>query len=368
VLGVLAIVLLLSALFAVASASAYVAHHNSVGTVWYREFGEEGMGLTIELATLALVVASSIAIVIIMRESFSAIFLEGGWRSAWLLVCFGVGVCGVAAYLLWAPRSLARSHDVEPERAWQECKRPYLLYAPYPIVMWLGLLLPVVAVLAYSIHADYANVRDARRELDRSGDRVLALVEDEPRSAGQHVEIYDLEYREATDTVQHAVTRYLWVVGVFLMFLIVVLNTRITAAYSAAAQDSFKIFMWVFALAAVVICLLGLTQYEAMRDLAVTTHERLVATAEANGRLDLVVATREALLELRAEGPAHFLRGAVLAGIWLVAFGYGFQIVLAKITNRSAVDTIFPRGVAGFLNGFLVASDAPEEPKKKPPE
>ena len=163
--------------------------------------------------------------------------------------------------------------------------------------------------------------------------------------------------------MQRAVTRYLWVVGVFLLFLIVMLNTRITSAYSEVAQDSFKPLTWAFALIAVAICLLGLRQYQAMRDLAIATHERRVRRGDS-GHLDLVVVTKEALLELRSDGAAHFLRSAVLAGIWLVVFGYGFQIVLAKITNRSAVDVVFPRKVAGFLNGFTAGPEDPPAPRR----
>ena len=192
----------------------------------------------------------------------------------------------------------------------------------------------------------------------------MVLAAGEPEAARDHVAIYGLEYREAIDTVQRAVARYLWVVGVFLLFLIVMLNTRITSAYSEVAQDSFKLLMWAFALIAVAICLLGLRQYQAMRDLAIATHERLASAAESSGHLDLVVVTKEALLELRSDGAAHFLRSAVLAGIWLVVFGYGFQIVLAKITNRSAVDVVFPRKVARFLNGFMVGREDPPAPRR----
>ena len=56
--------------------------------------------------------------------------------------------------------------------------------------------------------------------------------------------IYRLEYRAAVDTVQRVVTRYLWVVGVFFFFLVVILNTRITSAYAESAQDFFKWLMW----------------------------------------------------------------------------------------------------------------------------
>ena len=94
-----------------------------------------------------------------------------------------------------------------------------------------------------SIRADQKDTSSARQDLADNGAQVLVLADREPEAAQEHVAIYGLEYRAAVDDVQRSVGRYLWVVGVFIGFLIVILNTRITSAYSAVAVDSFKWLM-----------------------------------------------------------------------------------------------------------------------------
>ena len=104
-------------------------------------------------------------------------------------------------------------------------------------------MLQVVALLVVSIRADQKDTSSARQDLADNGAQVLVLADREPEAAQEHVAIYGLEYRAAVDDVQRSVGRYLWVVGVFIGFLIVILNTRITSAYSAVAVDSFKWLM-----------------------------------------------------------------------------------------------------------------------------
>ncbi len=363
---VLAIVLVLVGLLAIAGLAVTAAHRYSGVTAWSDEYGEGGIGLSIELALLSLVVFGGVALSLLMSDSFTSLFLEGGWRSYWFLVPVCVVALGVSAYnLVVAPKALADRRKVAPERVHRECVRPYLMYTPYSIILWVGLLLPVVALLAVSIRADHGEMADARRNLASSGTRVVVLADREPEAAREHVAIYGLEHQEAVDTVQSTVNRYLWVVGVFILFLIVILNTRITAAYAEEAQDSFKWLMWALLGVGVGICLFGLSRYQEMRELAITTHERLAADASNSGQLGLVVTAREELLELRKVGPVQFMRGAVVGVFGLVLFTYGLQHLLAKVGNRSAIDSIFPRRVAGFIHAFLVDEEKPAAPPQR---
>lgn len=359
----LGIVLVLGGLLAVAALAVTAAHRFSGVTAWSEEYGEGGTGLSIELALLSLVVLGVVALSLLMNDSFTTLFLDGAWLSFWFLVPLIVVALGVARYnLIAAPKSLADRRKVPKERVRRECVRPYLMYTPYSLILWVGLMLPVIALLAVSIHGDLAEMADARRDLAASGDRVVALASSEPRGAQDHVAIYGLEHQEAVDTVHRSVNRYLWVVGVFILFLIVILNTRITAAYAETAQDFFKGLMWVFLAVAVGICVFGLSRYQEMRELAITTHERLAAQASREGQLGLVVTAREELLELRQVGPVQFMRGAVVGVFGLVLFTYGLQHLLAKVGNRSAIDAIFPRRVARFMHEFLVDKDKPAAP------
>jgi hypothetical protein len=155
------------------------------------------------------------------------------------------------------------------------------------------------------------------------------------------------------------VARYLWVVGVFILFLIVILNTKITLAFADAAQDIFKWMMFGFLVLALVICLIGLQEHREMQDLAVSTHEEIVAAAASEDRLELVAVAQEELLEIRAEGPSRILRGGAIGLLSLVLFGNAFQLLMARATNRSAVDAIFPRPVARFLHRFLLVGEKP---------
>lgn len=358
-----ALVLIVGGLVAIAVGSAFAVYRRSGSDAWSREYDAEGTGLTIELAVLTLVVAAGVAISIIMTDSFRTLFLEGAWHSYPYLAAAFVVTLGVSIYMVAvAPSILARKQSVESTHVRRQCLLPYLAYTPFAVVLWVGLVLPVLALLAVSFHSDHRNLVATQRNLESSGALVLARADREPEAAPEHVAIYGLEYGAAVDTVQHTVSRYLWVIGVFMIFLLVILNTRITSVYTEEAQDIFKWLMWGLLLVAVGICLFGLTRYQAMRDLAMTTHERIVSSASSKGQLELVVATKGALLELRKDGPAVFLSKAVLGGIWLMVFGYGLQIVLAKVTHRSAVDVIFPRSVARFLNGFLLGGEEQQAP------
>jgi hypothetical protein len=360
---VLAIALIVGGLLAIAALAVTAAHRFSGVTAWSDEYGEDGVGLSIELALLSLVVIGVIALSLLMSESFTTLFLDGGWLSYWFLLPLLIVALGVARYnLVAAPKALADKRKVPQERVRRECLRPYAMYTPYSMILWVGLLLPVIALLAVSIHGDLGAMTDARRDLAVSGDRVVQLASSEPRSAPDHVAIYGLEHREAVDTVHRMVNRYLWVVGVFILFLIVILNTRITSAYADTAQDFFKGLMWVFLAVAVGICMFGLSRYQELRELAIATHERLIANASREGQLGLVVTAREELLELRQVGPVQFMRGAVVGVFGLVLFSYGLQHLLAKVGHRSAIDAIFPRKVARFMHAFLVDKDKPAAP------
>ena len=153
--------------------------------------------------------------------------------------------------------------------------------------------------------------------------------------------------------MRSAVRRYLWVVGVFVFFLMIVVNTRITRAYDQVSQDIFKWFMWGLLVVGMAICLVGLTQHRAMRELAIKTDQRLVESSSADENLSLVVTAKEALLDVREESAAKVLRGGFIAVLSLVLLSNASQLLIARFTHRSAVDVIFPSHVARFLHGFL---------------
>lgn len=355
------IVLVVAGLLVVAAASAVAAYRLSGSSAWEREYNPQGMGLTIELAYLFLVVTAAMAISLIMADSFRMLFLVGAWRSPVLLASALVMTAGVAFYMLAvAPLTLGRKQHVAPERIGRECRLPYLMYAPFSIISWVGLVLPVLAVLVVSIHSDHGTMALTRQRLAEEGRAVIALSDSRPETAREHVAIYDLAYREAVDTVQRMVSRYLWVVGVFMIFVVVILNTRITSVFTEESQDAFKWLMWVLLAVAVGICLFGLTRYQSFRAIAIETHARLQSIAAARGQLELLAAVKEALLELRNQGPVEFLRRTVESGsLWLMLFGYALQFVMAKVTHRSVLKVIFPSPVARFLDSFMVAGEEP---------
>jgi hypothetical protein len=360
---VLAIVLIVGGLLGMAVASATVTYRRLGAHAWSDEYDKEGMGLTIELALLFIVALVWVAISIIMSDSFKTLFLEGGWHSyPYLGAAFGLSF-GVAFYMLRvAPPILASKQGVESKHVHRECRRPYLWYTPFSIILWAGLVLPVIAMLVLSFQSDHRKMITARDDLASNGASVVMLADRVPDAAQGRLTIYGLEYRAAVDTVQRTVNRYLWVVAVFIFFLLVILNTRITAAYTEEAQDAFKWMMWVLLAVAVGITLYGVTQYDAMRDLAVTTHERIVATADRRGQLELIVAAKRALLDVREQGAGKIFRGGFVALVVLLISSNGLQWVMAKVTHRSAVNVIFPSRVARFLQRFLLEGEKPPPP------
>ena len=131
----LAIVLIVGGLLGVAVLSVTAAHRRSVGTAWFDEYGEKGMGLTVELALLVIVTLGAIAMAVIMNDSFESLFLEDGWRSYAYLIPAAVILVGVSLYnLVIAPRLLARKRDVPKAEVTRECIRPYQAYTPFSLV------------------------------------------------------------------------------------------------------------------------------------------------------------------------------------------------------------------------------------------
>jgi orotidine-5'-phosphate decarboxylase len=183
----------------------------------------------------------------------------------------------------------------------------------------------------------------------------------DPGAAADHAQIYGLAYRESLDAVQRMVSRYLWVIGVFMLSIIVILNTRITSSFTEESQDAFKWLMWVLLAVAVGVCLFGFSRYQAFRDLAVATHQGLQTLASTTGNLALLAAARESLLGLRNQGPVQFIQMTLESGsLGLMFFSYAMQIVLAKVTHRSVLGMIFPSPVARFLDSFMLGSDTPK--------
>ena len=90
----------------------------------------------------------------------------------------------------------------------------------------------------------------------------------------------------------------------------------------------------------------------------------MVATASDRNQLDLIVAGKEALLEIRQEVIARVLRGGFVALLSLVVLSNAFQFLMARATHRSALHVIFPAPVARFLDGFLLKRDEPAAPPR----
>lgn len=345
-------------LVAVAIASV-VAAYRSGSAAWNREYGLGGFGLTVEMSYLVLTALSALAIAVIMNDAFRTIFLAGGWRSPWFLGGGIVIVSGAGLYLLGiAPSILRRKQDVAPARFAAECVRPYALYAPFALVTWAGLVLPVLAMVTVSIHADLGLMQRTRAELAAHGAAAVAEAEVAAEAPEAQSELFAIAHRGATDLVTRMVSRYLWVVGVFMVFVIVLLNTRITSVFTEESQDAFKWLMWVLLAVAMAICLYGLAQYEGLRMTAIGVQERLESVAATQAELALLTAARTALVALRDEGPVHFLRRTLEGGsLWLLFFSYALQIIMAKVTHRSVVRVIFPTPVARFLDAFMLPGE-----------
>ena len=353
-------ILVTVAMLATATISAVAAYRLSGSRAWDREYNTHGMGLATEIAFLFLTFGCSIAIAAIMKDSFRILFYEGGWRTPLFLSAGIVVTAGVSIYMMGiAPAALAQRQRIDASRIGAECRRPYLLYTPFSIISWVGAVLPALALIVVSIHADAGAMAAARETFAREGATVLAHSATGPATAKDHVQIYGLAYRETLDAVQRMVSRYLWVVGVFMLSIIVILNTRITSSFTEESQDAFKWLMWVLFTVAIGVCLFGFTRYQGFRDLAAVTHESLLAMARQTGNLGLVAASRESLLAIRNQGPVQFIQMTLESGsLALLFFSYALQIVMAKVTHRSVLGMIFPSPVARFLDSFMLGNDS----------
>jgi hypothetical protein len=346
------------ALLVVVAVTSVVAAYRSGSAAWTREYGLDGFGLTVEMAYLVLTALATLAIAAIMHDSFRELFLKGGWRSPIFVIAALVVVGGASIYLLGvAPSILARKQRVPAEQVRRECFRPYALYAPFALVTWAGLVLPVLAMVTVSIHADLRLMDRTRTELAARGDAAVAMAATAMETPEAHSALYSIEHRSAADVVTRMVSRYLWVVGVFITFVIVLLNTRITSVFTEESQDVFKWLMWGLLAVAIGVSSYGLSQSEVLRSIAIAGQERLLALAERTGELGLITASKAALMDLREEGPIHFLRRTLEGGsVWLLFFNYAFTIISAKVTHRSVVRVIFPTPVARFLDAFVLPS------------
>ena len=355
------VILILVACAAIAGAvlSAVAAHRFSGSSAWVREYGYQGMGLAIELAFLFLTAVSAVAISLIMSDSFRMLFLDGGWRTPAYISSAVVVATGVALYMLgFAPGILARKQSVDPAARARECRLPYLLYAPFSIITWVAFVLPVLALVFVSIRSDRIQMTVVRSTFAAEGRAVLTATAEKPADAEKLVALYDLAHKDALDAIQRMVNRYLWVIGVFMIFVVVILNTRITAVFTDESQDAFKWLMWCLVAVAVGICLFGLTRYQLMRDLAINSYVALESWAQVNAQLDVLASARAALLELRNQGPITFWHATLEGGsLWLVFFSWAMQVVLARFTRRSVTKVVFPSPVARFLDAFMLSGE-----------
>lgn len=313
------------------------------------------MGLSIELVVIVLLFFNVMSVGMIMQDAFRSLFLGDGWRSMWFLGAAGIVGLGVLLYMIiFAPLILAREQQVGPGKTWAQCRVPYLLYAPYSLVMWVVLVLPLVAMVVTSINLDHTSMSNTVIELNEHSGHVAGLADNTGHFELEKLVYYRIEYQESIATIQQVVNRYLWVVGTFMVFLIIVLNTQITTIFTEEALDFFKWLMWLLLAIAFGIGFFGLWRFFIMRSLAIDSISQLLSVLHSADALPEIIAAKNELLTLRAEATIYFLRQTMEGGsLWLLFFGYGAQIVLAKVSNRSLVKTIFPRNIAQFLDSFI---------------
>lgn len=349
----------LMGLLVVAVLSATAAYQLSKSEAWQKSYNPHGMGLAIEVVFAFLLFFSVLSVAMIMRDAFNSLYFAQGWRSAWYLGAAGVLGGGVLIYMnVFAPRILAREQKVDPAHLGRQCRVPYLLYTPYSVIIWVALILPLVAMVYSSIRLDHSTMAAAMTELTQHSTLVSSLADQSQKFDPNALVYYQLEYHEAVSIVQTIVNRYLWVVGTFMVFLIVMLNTKITTIFTEEAQDFFKWLMWLLLLVAMGIGLYGLWRFHMIRSLAMTSFSELLTALQGTRSLDQMVAVKEQIILLQDEGTISFLRKTLDGGgLWLLFFSYASQIVLAKVTNRSVLKIIFPRSISSFLDGFMLVDE-----------
>ena len=317
------------------------------------------MGLATELITLLLLFGVTVTMSIIMADAYASVLMGGGWRTTWISALVGVTGAGVLAYmLLFAPRILAREQKVPPADLGRECRLPYLLYTPYSLVFWLAMILPLVVCITVAIMSDRGHLAGELAAFDSLTAQMKTTAGSDFAATAATLPLYGVEHAEAVEVVQKMVDRYLWAAGVFIMALIIMLNTRITSIFTQEANDAFKWVMWLFLAVGVGVGFFGLVRYLELRDLAISVHRAMALAAEGAGDTVVLVEIKSALLELERAGAVQFLRRVLDGGsLWLLAFSYGVQVITAKMTNRSVVDIIFPSPVASFLGTFVISGE-----------
>ena len=346
-------------LLLLAMVSVTAAYRVSGSEAWSREFDSHKFGLATELTYLVLSVFAGLSISLIMPEAFGFLFLDGGVRNPlfWGPAIFIVG--GVSTYMfVLAPGSLAKRQGVSAESFRRECRRPYAMYAPFALVSWGGLVVPIVAMILVSIGGDSQSLALARSSVIEQGTSLEQLAGQAPEQAAERHEVFRLTYQEGVDLTQRTVSRYIWVVAVFVLFVIVILNTKITSVFAQESQDAFKWLMWGLLLLAISICAFGVYRYQDLRQIALGTNDALASLGLAENSMPLYSAAKTAHLSLKNEDAVYFLKSTLERGsMWLLFFGYGFQIILAKITHRSVIRVIFPSKIAGFVEAFMVPAE-----------
>lgn len=360
------LLIFLGLLGAIAAAilSAIATYRIPDSEAWEKAYNSKGMGLAIELVFAVLLFSATMSMGAIMSHAFDVLYLEGGWRSPWYLGFAGVAGIGVLVYMnVFAPGILAREQKVPSSDVRAQCRLPYLLYTPYSVIVWVALIVPMVAMVITSIRLDHLTMASTIEELQRHCQMVAGLAEDSQNFELNRLAFFQLEYREAITSVQEIVNRYLWVVGTFMVFLIIMLNTIITTIFTEEAQDSFKYLMWALLLTAMGICGYGLWRFQMMRTMSLDAFSGLLTSLEAGSSLDPFLAVKEEVLVFRNEGTVSFLQRTLEGGsLWLLFFSYAAQIVLAKVTNRSVLKIVFPRSIANFLESFMLVEEE-EEPE-----
>nr|MEE4268664.1 hypothetical protein [Candidatus Krumholzibacteria bacterium] len=348
----------------VAILSAIATYRIPDSMAWEKAYNSHGMGLAIELVFAVLLFAAAMSMGVIMDSAFDFLYLQDGWRSPWYLGFAGTAGAGVLIYMnFFAPGILSREQDVLASETRSQCRWPYLLYTPYSVTLWVALIVPIVAMVITSIRLDHLTMAATIEELQRHCGMVAGLAEDSQAFDLNRLAFFQLEYREAIALVQDIVNRYLWVVGIFMVFLIIMLNTKITTIFTEEAQDSFKYLMWALLLTAMGICGYGLWRFHLMRAMSLDAFTGLLSGLEAGNSLDPFLAVKEEVLVLRNEGTVSFLQRTLEGGsLWLLFFSYAAQIVLAKVTNRSVLKIVFPRSIAKFLESFMLVEEESENP------
>jgi len=354
---------------AIALVSTFSATRLVRSPAWIREWdtvnGQEGLGLTLEIVFVLLLAASFMTICLIMRDAVRRILDERIYARRWFVSLTAVTVLGVVGYTtLAAPGILQSLQDVPAERVWRECRLPYFAYTPYSLVNWVAFVLPMVLVIGVSIHDDRKALMSFATRLGSASANVVGHVrcsveEDGTEDCEARIELYRYEYHEKAEVITEMVGKLIWVVGIFIVFVIVMLNTHLSSIYTETAKDIFKLVMLLLLAVALFVGYLGILRFLGFRNEVLASLGDIYDIAEEADQAKLMLFARSVMREISPEGTIYFVKKLLSGGsLWLLFFTYSYQLIIAKATERSVVDTVLPSYVVAFLKKIMITGSS----------